>query len=62
MRRTIVSLVAVGLVTSACTTSQPLTAAVDAGQLGQLQSIDELAATFNDDVGQPRLILLLSPT
>jgi hypothetical protein len=30
--------------------------------ISELHDIDELRLQFNDDVGQPRLILLLSPS
>jgi hypothetical protein len=32
------------------------------GSVSELQDIDELRSQFNEDVGQPRLILLLSPS
>lgn len=62
IRRHVAPWVASLLLLSACTATQPITDAVDAGQLEDLQSIDQLATAFNEDAGQPRLILLLSPT
>jgi len=33
-----------------------------ANALADISSMDDLRARFNDDVGSPRLVLLLSPT
>lgn len=32
------------------------------GRLSDLTSVEELSARFNEDRGEPRLVLLLSPT
>ena len=48
------------LLGTAC--SAPITEAVAAGELEDLGSVEDLAAEFNRDAGEPRLILLLSPT
>lgn len=52
--------VVLALVASAC--APPITDAVAAGEIDDLPSVEALAADFNEHRGEPRLILLLSPT
>ncbi len=40
----------------------PLGAADSSGELVAIGSVEELAEAFNADQGNPRLVLLLSPT
>lgn len=47
-------LVACGLAAAGCRTTEP--------QLLELDRIEQLQARFNADAGQPRVVLLLSPT
>ncbi len=50
------------LVLTACSGSGTFTDAVEADQLLALEGVGEFQERFNEDIGSPRLILLVSPT
>jgi len=50
------------LVLTACSGSGTFTDAVEADQLLALEGVGEFQERFNEDLGSPRLILLVSPT
>ena len=50
------------LVLTACSGSGPFTDAVEADQLLALEGVGNFQKRFNEDLGSPRLILLVSPT
>ncbi len=50
------------LVAAACSEPEGPAAAIEANELVELGSVEELKERFNDDAGSPRLIVLLSPT
>ena len=58
LRRLIVLLTFLAVVTTACTT-QP---AEGYEQLTDIAGVEQLSSEFNQEDGSPRLILLLSPT
>lgn len=52
----------VALLLAACSGSGTFGEAVEADQLLAMDQVAEVRERFNEDVGSPRLILLLSPT
>jgi hypothetical protein len=69
LRSLVAGLIALALITGACTRStglgSPSSPAGDQGApapVRELASIDTLREAFNDDAGSTRLILLISPT
>lgn len=58
----LVAVMAVAVLAASCSGPDGISAAVEAEQLAELTSVDELAGAFNADAGSPRLLLLLSPT
>ncbi|HSR67596.1 MAG TPA: hypothetical protein VLU25_06610 [Acidobacteriota bacterium] len=45
-----------------CSSGAASSTGAESGDLRDLTEIDQLAATFNEGRGKPRVVLLLSPT
>jgi hypothetical protein len=50
------------LTVAACSEPESITGAIEANQIAELDSVEELQVRFNSDTATPRLIMLLSPT
>lgn len=58
-RRLVLLLVALSVLVASCT---PSATPEELAALSDIDTVEQLAAGFNEDAGSPRLILLLSPT
>ena len=65
MRRGLIGIIAMLLLGAACSSSSqgpPEKPLGSLAALNELRGVDQLKATFNEDEGVPRIILLMSPT